>query len=312
MPRIAAVQEPPVYYDLEATLSRGVELVGRAAGDGIELLVFPEAWFSGYPDFIWALAPGNDQDVVAKALDRFRRGAVDLARDGLAPIRKAARDHGVVVVAGLTERASEASTGTLYNSAVTIDATGDILNVHRKVMPTRAERLVWGFGDARGMNVVETAVGRVGVLICWENYMPLARAAMWAQNVEICAAPTADEISDGFFASMRHIAREGGVWTISANIPLHDREIAPDLPGAATLPRDAEGWIRRGGAIVCAPDGAIAAGPMQAEKGLLVADADFSAIAEWRQYLDVVGHYARPDLFSLTVDRSPQEPVRFR
>lgn len=310
MVKVAAVQEAPVCHDLEATLQTGVAILERAARAGIDLVAFPEAWFSGYPDFVWALAAGNDQDEAGKAFARFRANAVDLSRDGLAPIRKAAHEHGIVVVAGVTERAAEQSAGTLYNTAVTIDATGEILNMHRKVMPTMAERMVWGYGDASGLRVVDTAVGRVSVLLCWENFMPLARAAMWAQNVDIHVAPTADN-SDQWLASMQHIGREGSCWVIGLDTPLHEDDIPADLPGRAQISLGPDTWCRIGSAIICDPYGGVAAGPMRREKGLLETDVDLEVVRQARQWFDVCGHYARPDLFSLNVDQSPQAPVRF-
>ena len=192
MINIAAVQYPPVYYDLEAGLARATEIVAEAAKQKIQCLVFPEAWLSGYPMLAWDLPPENDFGPFSAVYKKMYDSSPNLAKDELKPLMEAAKDHGVVIVMGLTEQGHEMSAGTLYNSVATIDATGQMLNVHRKTMPTNAERMVWGFGDGSGLNVVDTAVGRVGALLCWENYMPLARMAIYAQNVEIYCAPTAD------------------------------------------------------------------------------------------------------------------------
>jgi nitrilase len=228
MVRVAAVQEPGVYFDRDGSIARAVELIERAAADGVELMVFPEAWLPGYPDFVWGLPPSNEPGDVERLYLQLFANSVDLASDQLAPIQAAAREHHVVVVMGINERASEMSAGTLFNTAVTIDATGEILNVHRKVMPTNGERTVWGFGDGRGLNVVDTAVGRVGVLLCWENLMPLARAAIYSQNVEIYCAPTADH-RETWLATMQHIGREGSTWVIGVGPAVEDRDIPDDL-----------------------------------------------------------------------------------
>lgn len=308
MPRIAAVQESPVYWDLPGSLERATDIVERAAADGVNMLVFPEAWFPGYPEFAWFLAPSLDSAAIQAIYARLYRNAVDLSRDGLAPLRAAAREHGIVIVAGINERATEQSAGTLYNTAVTIDADGTILNVHRKCMPTNVERTVWGFGDGRGVRVVDTAVGRVGVLLCWENYMPLARAAIYAQNVEIYCAPTADG-GDAWLASMQHIGRESSAWVIGVGPTMEDHDIPADYPARDKIAPGAGNWVEPGNGIICSPTGKIVAGPMRRQKGLLSADIDLEEVRTARQAFDVVGHYARPDIYRLTVDRSPRLPV---
>ncbi|MCP3974028.1 MAG: carbon-nitrogen hydrolase family protein [bacterium] len=311
MVRVAAVQEPGVYFDRDGCLQRAVELIERAAADGIELIVFPEGWIPGYPDFVWGLVPSNNSGDVERLYGRLFANAVDLSADGLSPVRAAAREHGVVVVMGINERASEMSAGTLYNTAVTIDATGEILNVHRKVMPTNAERTVWGFGDGRGLRVVETAVGRVGVLLCWENFMPLARAAIYAQNVEIYCAPTADH-RENWLATMQHIGREGSTWVIGVGPTVEDEDIPDDLVARELIAPGAGEWFSPGNGIICSPVGEVVAGPKRREKGMLVADIDLAEVRAARRTFDAVGHYSRPDIFRLDVNREPQLPVTFQ
>ncbi len=308
MPRIAAVQESPVFWDLPGSLERAEGIVARAAAEGIGMLVFPEAWFPGYPEFTWFLAPSRDSAAIKDIYARLWRNSVDLARDGLAPLRAAARAHGMVVVAGINERASEMSAGTLYNTAVTIDADGTILNVHRKCMPTNVERTVWGFGDGRGVRVVDTAVGRVGVLLCWENYMPLARAAIYAQNVEIYCAPTADG-GEPWLATMQHIGRESSAWVIGVGPTMEDHDIPADYPARDKIAPGEGDWVEPGNGIICSPTGQIVAGPMRRQKGLLSADIDLEQVRLARRTFDAVGHYARPDIYRLTVDRSARAPV---
>jgi nitrilase len=210
----------------------------------------------------------------------------------------------------INERAGELSAGTIYNTAVTIDATGEILNVHRKVMPTNAERTVWGFGDGRGLNVVDTAVGRVGVLLCWENFMPLARAAIYAQNVEIYCAPTADH-RENWLASMQHIGREASAFVIGVGPALEDSDIPLDLPSRDSISPAKGEWLMPGNGIICSPLGEIIAGPMRQEKGLLRADIDLDDVRSARRTFDVAGHYSRPDIFKLEVDRQLRTSVTF-
>ena len=215
----------------------------------------------------------------------------------------------LVVVMGLNERERDLSAGTVYNSVATIDATGEILNVHRKLMPTNAERMVWGFGDGRGLNVVQTAVGRIGCLLCWENYMPFARAAIYAQDVEIYCAPTAAH-RDNWLASLQHIAREGSCFVISAAAATEGTDIPRDLP-PHTSEKRFEGWFHPGNSMICGPVGDIEAAQLVQMKGFHAASIDLGQVREARRSFDVVGHYARPDFFQLTVNRTPMAPVVF-
>lgn len=304
--KITAVHEPPVYYDLAASLQRGADIIARAAADGSALVVFSEAWLPGYVNFVWAMTPTFDE--TGDYPDLYKRlwaNAVDMETDALAPIRQAARENGVVVVLGVQEKEG----GTLYNTGVIIDADGQILNVHRKLMPTNAERTVWGFGDGSTLKVVDTAVGRVGVLLCWENYMPLARMALYAQNVEIFCAPTA-YADDVWHVTMQHIAMEGSCVVVGVCPCVRIDDVPEDLPGRDSMAAWGE-WLHTGNASIVAPGGRVLAGPAQKTQGLIQADVDLSAIAERRRLFDVAGHYARPDVFTLNVDRRQKKPVRF-
>jgi nitrilase len=191
-----------------------------------------------------------------------------------------------------------------------IGPDGEILNRHRKLLPTNPERMVWGRGDARGLRVVETPAGRIGTLICWENYMPLARFALYAQNLEILIAPTWD-VGEGWLATLRHIAREGGCWVISTATALQASDVPADLPHRDALFPDGDEWICDGDAVVVRPFGGPVAGPLHREKGVLTAEIDPEAARAARRSLDVAGHYNRPDIFQLEVDRRPLDPVRF-
>ncbi|MFQ5624444.1 MAG: carbon-nitrogen hydrolase family protein [Paracoccaceae bacterium] len=308
--KLAIVQQPPVYLDLEASLERAADLVTQAARKGCQMVVFPEAWFPGYPTFVWRLAPGADMGKTDELFTRLVANSVDLGRDGLAPLRQAAADNGVVVVAGHQELDGSVSGSTIFNSVVTIDADGKILNNHRKLMPTNPERMVWGFGDGSGLRVVETAVGRVGALLCWENYMPLARYALYAQQIEIFCAPTWDTGAT-WLATMQHIAREGGCWVIGCATALEAKDIPKDVPHRDILFPNKDEWVNAGDAVVHKPFGSAIAGPMHKEKGFLFAEIDASEARAARRKFDVTGHYSRPDVFTLHVNRSRQVPVSF-
>lgn len=305
----AVSQKPPVLLDLQASIDSALKTIDEAVAEDAQLIVFPEAFLPGYPTWIWRLRPGGDSELGNEIHARLRENAVDLAKDGLAPLRKAARENGVVLVVGFHELDSEFSGTTLFNSVAVIGPDGTILNRHRKMMPTNPERMVWGFGDASGLNVVDTPFGRIGSLICWENYMPLARHALYAQNIEIYVAPTWD-CGDTWIASMNHIAREGGCWVLSSATALESSDIPADFPGRADLFPD-QGWLNPGDAVVIKPFGGIEAGPLHQDKGLLIAELDLEVSHRARKPLDVAGHYSRPDLFQLTVNRRPQPPVAF-
>lgn len=310
MTKIAVIQHPPVYLDLEKTMARAVELIEEAAKNGADMVVFPEAWFCGYPTFVWRLAPGAGMTQTDDLFGRLQASSIDLSRGGMAPLQEAAKEHSVVIVAGYQEIDGAVSGSTLFNSCIIIDADGTIANNHRKLMPTNPERMVWGFGDGSGLNVVETAVGRVGALLCWENYMPLARYALYAQNIDIYVAPTWDS-GDTWLATMQHIAREGGCWVIGCATALETSDIPTDIPHFDVLFPNKDEWINPGDAVIYKPFGGVQAGPMHQEKGILYSDIDVAAARASRRKFDASGHYARPDVFSLSVNRDKQTPVNF-
>ncbi|MEO1951138.1 carbon-nitrogen hydrolase family protein [Thioclava sp.] len=308
--QIAIVQQPPVYMNKTASLERAVELVAEAASQACRLIVFPETWLPGYPTFVWRLPPGAGMKKTDDLFALSQANSIDLSKDELAPIKEAAKEHSMVVVMGHQEVDGAVSGSTLFNSAAIIDADGTLLNNHRKLMPTNPERMVWGFGDGSTLKVVETAVGRVGALICWENYMPLARFALYAQNIDIYCAPTWDS-GDTWLATMQHIAREGGCWVLGCATSLEASDVPADLPYRDELFPDDNEWINPGDAVVYKPFGSLHAGPMRKEKGLLVATVDVDAARASRRKFDVSGHYARPDVFTLNVNRAKQSPISF-
>jgi len=310
MAKLAIVQEAPAFLDKKATLKKAVTLVGKAAAQGAELIVFPEAFIPGYPAWIWRLRPGSDFSLSEQLHARLLDNAVNLKSDDLAPLRAAAKKHRATIVCGIDERDGELSQATLYNTVVVIGPEGELLNRHRKLMPTNPERMVWGFGDATGLKVVETPCGRVGSLICWENFMPLARYALYAQGIEIYIAPTYDS-GDGWIGTMQHIAREAKCWVVGSGTALKASDFPQDLPGKSTLYPDPKAWVNPGDSVVVAPGGEIVAGPLRNEQGILYAEIDSQRTGIAKRALDITGHYARPDIFQLHVDTKPQSPVRF-
>jgi nitrilase len=306
--RVAIVQVPPVFLDREATLMRAVAKVEEAAETGARLVAFPEAFVPGYPDWIWRLRPGTDSDMAAEIWARFLPQTVDLEQDDLAVLRDAARRRSVTVALGINERDGSFSRATIYNSLVVIGPDGGILLRHRKLVPTSPERMVWGQGDGVGLEAVQTPLGRVGGLICWENYMPLARFALFASGVQLYLAPTWDE-GETWIASMRHIAVEGTCWVLGCGSVLRASDMPADLPGRSELYADPEEWINPGDSVIVAPGGDVVAGPLHNAEGIVYADCDPARASAAHRNLDVAGHYGRPDVFHLTVDRGRRRPL---
>ncbi|MEH6626257.1 MAG: carbon-nitrogen hydrolase family protein [Motiliproteus sp.] len=310
MVKVSITQKPPVLLNLAASISQAIETIEEAANNGAKLIVFPEAYLPGYPTWIWRLRPGGDIELGNEIHAKLIANAIDLKAGDLDPIREAAAKHQIVVVMGAHELESEFSGSTLFNSLFVIDADGSLLNRHRKLMPTNPERMVWGMGDASGLKVVETAVGRIGCLISWESYMPLARFSLYSQDIDLYIAPTWDN-GETWVASMNHIAREGGCWVLSTATAISGSDIPDDFPGKSQL-FDSDDWINTGGAVVVKPFGGIVAGPLYKEKSILYADIDLEAAKNARKSLDVAGHYGRPDIFQLDVNRRSFPPVSFQ
>jgi len=310
MTKLAIVQIPPVFLNKEQTIKKAVASIKEAVSGGATLVVFTETFVPGYPAWIWRLRPGGDFALSEQLHELLLLNAVDMASDDLDPLYEAARQYEVTVVCGIEERDSNLSQATLYNSVVVIGADGLLLNKHRKLMPTNPERMVWRFGDASGLKAVTTAAGRVSTLLCWENYMPLARYALYAQGVEIYIAPTYDS-GDAWIGTLQHIAREGRCWVVGCGNLLRASDLPDDFPAKDSLYPDKDEWINPGDSIVIGPDGEIAAGPLRKETGILYCDIDLGKAAIAKRALDVTGHYSRPDIFKLHVNTRPQSPVEF-
>jgi len=311
MTKVAVIQKAPVVLNRNKTIQMAVDLVDEAADAGANLVIFSETFIPGYPAWMWRLRPGSDWGTTEAIHSRLLDNAVNINSDQLSPLLEAARKHRVTILCGMNERDGDLGRATLYNSVVTIGTDGTLLNRHRKLMPTNPERMVWGAGDASGLKVVDTPAGRIGALICWENYMPLARYALYSQGIEIYVAPTYDS-GDEWIGTLQHIAREGCCWVIGSGNLLRGSDIPEDFPEREMLYPDEDEWINPGDSVVIAPGGEIIAGPMRSEGGILYADIDPLMVGIARRVLDVVGHYARPDIFTLQVDDSPQGPIDFK
>ena len=302
--RAAAVQAAPVYLDRDATVEKACALVAEAAGLGAQLIVFGETFVPGYPDWVWRTTPWHDEPWFARLADQ----AVVVPSEATERVGAATRDAGAYVAIGVDERERHGS--TLFNSLLYFAPDGSLLGVHRKLLPTGGERLVWGMGDGSGLGVHDTAIGRIGGLICWESYMPLARAALYGQGIDIYLAPTWDN-SDAWVPTLRHIAREGRMHVIGVTPCLRGSDVRDAFPGLDALYGGDDDWLSRGNSTIVGPDGDILAGPLVGEEGIVVADLDLARARAARRMFDPTGHYARPDVLRLVVDAREKRAVTF-
>ena len=295
---VACVQAEPVILDRERTIDKLAALTGEAARAGAQLVVFPEAFVPAYPSSSWAKALAAWNDTRAKAaFARLAEESVEIPGPAVERIGAAAREHAVWLVTGVTEIDPERP-GTLYNTLLYHAPDGTLALRHRKLMPTNHERLVWGQGDGGGLHAIETPFGRLGGLICWENYMPLARFALYESGVEIYIASTADD-RDEWQSTLIHIAQESRSFVVSPCHLQHAGHYPPDFPLAELL--EGKGWIGRGGSAILGPDGGYLAGPLYDAEGVLYATLDPARLREERQRFDPAGHYHRPDVLRLEV-----------
>lgn len=301
--RVAAVQAAPAVLDLPASLDRLTEWTARAAAEGARLVAFGETWLCGYPAWLdmspnaalWA-DPGA-RDVFLRLMDN----AVEVPGPAADRLAKVARTHGVVLVVGAHERAGR----TLFNSVLTFGPDGTLLNRHRKLIPTYSERLIWGHGDGAGLRAVDTPVGRVGGLVCWEHWMPLARQALHdaGEDIHVALWPG---VQDMHQVASRHYAFEGRCFVLAVGSLLRLGDMPRELPVAVKYQGSADKWLVAGGSVIIGPDGKFLAGPCFEEERVLVADLDLTAIRKEAMTLDVSGHYSRPDIFELRVNRRGQ------
>ena len=297
--KIAAVQATPVYLDRDATIEKACGLIAEAGRNGACLIVFPESFVPAYPDWVWAVPPGQVgllNELYARLLDN----AVEIPSAATQRLCQAAKRAKAHVVMGMTERNTEASGGSLYNTLLYIDAQGSILGKHRKLVPTGGERLVWAQGDGSTLEVYDTPFGKLGGLICWENYMPLARYAMYAWGTQIYVAATWDR-GEPWLSTLRHIAKEGRAFVVGCCMALRKADVADKAESVQPFYKGLGEWINGGDSAIVNPDGEIIAGPLHNEEGILYAEVDPAQMSGPKWMLDVAGHYARPDVFELIV-----------
>lgn len=304
--RVAAVQAAPVVLDRAATVAKACGLIDKAAGDGAELVVLPESFVPAFPEWAWRTTPWDPRTTALCRL--LANQAVVVGGPDTDALGEAAGRAGAHVSIGVTEREEHGS--TLYNTQLLFAPDGSLLHRHRKMALTGAERLVWGQGDGSSLHAVDTSIGRVGTLVCWESLMPLARTALYADGIDIYLAPTWDA-ADAWVATLRHIAREGRVFVIGANQCVRASDIGPGVPGRDELYGGHDDVLSPGNTTIVAPSGEVIAGPLVGEEGMLVADLDLADARAARQMNDPVGHYARSDVLRLVVDRRPRAAASF-
>lgn len=298
--KVAVVQAASIFGNTSATIDKLEKFTVEAAAKGVDLILFPEVFVGGYPrgENFGAVIGSRTHE----GRDSFRtywEGAIDVPGDEVQRLAEIARDNRVTLVTGVLER----SGGTVYCTVLFFGADGALLGKHRKLMPTAMERLVWGYGDGSTMPVLDTAIGKIGAVICWENYMPLMRYHMYAQGVQIYLAPTADNRPE-WAPSMQHIAQEGRCFVLACN----QFSTVSDYPEGHPAPEGAgpDTVMANGGSCIVGPSGKFLVPPTGDGEQILYADLDFDEIARWKYDFDVVGHYARPDIFQLHVDTDPK------
>lgn len=296
----AAAQLTPVFLNIEKTIEKACEAISEAGKNGAKLIVFPEVFISGYPDWVW-LVPNSKGAVLNELYIRLVENAVSVPDDSTDKLCKAAKSAGINVVMGMNERNTGKSNASLYNSLLFINSEGEITGVHRKLMPTGGERLIWAQGNGAALRSYDTTAGKIAGLICWENYMPLARTAIYETGAQILAAPTWDK-SPNWLESMKHIAREGGVFVISTCMAIKKSDIPDEYEFKNLYPADKE-WINTGNSCIIDPKGKYLAGPLDAQQDILYAELNMNEIIEAKRMFDAAGHYSRPDVFNFSINK---------
>lgn len=301
--RVAAVQASSVPFDSDSCVDKAVRLIGEAARKGAKVIVFPEAFIGGYPKGLsYGLVVGARDPAGREEFRLYLDSAIDVPGRHTQPLAEAAATHNAYVVIGAIEREG----GTCYCTVLFFGPDGRLLGKHRKLMPTALERMIWGFGDGSTLTVVDSPYGRIGSVICWENYMPMLRMAMYAKNVALYCAPTADD-RDTWLPSMQHVALEGRCFVISVCQFLRKSEFPPTV--RVSLGDSPESILMRGGSAIVSPLGKVLAGPNFEGEAILTADLDLNEIGRGKFDFDVAGHYSRPDVFQLVVNEAPMSAV---
>ncbi len=307
--KVAVVQAAPVLFDREATIEKACKLLQEAANEGANFILFPEAFVPAYPRGLsFGMVVGSRTPEGRSLWQRYWDNAVDIPSPATETMSDAVREAGVYVAFGIIERDSEYSGGTLYCTTLYFNSDGEILGKHRKLKPTGSERLIWGEGDGSTMPVFDTELGKIGGLICWENYMPLARMFMYSKGVELYLAPTADS-RDTWQATIQHIACEGRCFVLGCNQFVTKEMYPTDLQEHHDLIEQPD-IMCRGGSAIISPLGEVIAGPLYDQEGILYAELDLDEIVRAKVDFDAVGHYSRPDVFQLIVNEKSNLPVK--
>ena len=306
--KVAAIQATPVFLNRDATIDKGCELIITAGREGARLIAFPESFVPTYPDWVWAV-PSGDEEVLNEVYAEFLNNSIAIPSDATDKLCRAAKIANAYVAIGVSERNVEASGGSLYNTMLYIDAQGQILGKHRKLVPTGGERLVWAQGDGSTLQAYDTPLGKIGGLICWENYMPLARYAMYAWGTQIYIAATWDR-GQPWLSTLRHIAKEGRVYVLGCCIAMRKDDIPDSFSFKQKYYANEEEWINIGDSAIVNPEGVFIAGPVRMKEEILYAELDPRQMAGPRWMLDVAGHYGRPDVFELTVHTEAHKMIK--
>jgi nitrilase len=308
--KVAVVQAASVLFDKAESIKKACQLVEEAGNVGSDLVLLPEAFIPAYPrGFTFGMKIGNRSEEGRALWKRYWENSIDTSGSEVKILGKAAKDAGVYMSIGVIERDGTSGGETLYCSMLYYSPEGNLIGKHRKLKPTGAERLIWGEGDGSTMPVFSTEFGKIGGLICWENYMPLARMTMYGKGVEIYLAPTADS-RETWQATMRHIACEGRCFVLGCNQFVTKQMYPADLEIIEEL-ADQPDVMCRGGSVIIAPSGEVIAGPLWDKEGILYAVLNLNEITKAKVDFDVIGHYARPDVFQLNVNTDPRTSVVF-
>ena len=294
---LAVIQSSPVFMDKNATIDKACKLIAKAAKKGAKIALFPEAFIPGYPDWIWHIPPIQmtlNQDLYALLLDQ----SVIVNSKDTQRLCDAAKKSSIDVVIGINEKNTESSGSSIYNTLLFINKEGEIYGKHQKIVPTVAERTIWAYGDARTVTTYKTPLCNVGGLICWENYMPLVRYALYEKGIELYLAPTYDE-GEAWGASMQHIAKEGRCFVAGCCMVLKKEDILNKLPELKPYYESVGEWINQGNSLITDPNGTVLEGRLNAKEGMLITEINLQKLYASKWNMDLAGHYACPDAFEL-------------
>ncbi len=309
--KASVIQASPVLFERDKTIAKACDLIKEAGTKGSNLILLPEAFIPAYPrGFGFGMVVGNRTDEGRLLWKRYWDNAILVPGPEVEILGKACKEANAFTAIGVIEKEDGLRQSTLFCTTLYFDPQGQLMGIHRKLKPTGSERLIWGEGDGSTLPVFSTDIGKIGGLTCWENYMPLARMAMYGQGVELYLAPTADS-RQTWQSTLQHIACEGRCFVLGCNQYVTKSMYPPDIETIEDLENQPE-VMCRGGSVIISPFGEVLAGPLFDKEGILHADLDTSEITKAKLDFDVVGHYARPDIFQLTINTEPQHTVNFQ